>query len=130
MFFISNRFFFIFRPKQIYIMDGLQLKKDPITAMNNLQKFLEVPFIDYKTKLMFDSRKGFYCSVVKGRKKVNIMLRDGNLNPTNFLNPVSIRFRKHNLNCGFGLLIFTTFVAFKTKFDFHSVSCLFYVKLC
>ena len=31
-----------------------------------------------------------------------------------------------NLNCGFGLLIFTTFVAFKTKFDFHSIFHAYY----
>ena len=40
--------------------------------------------------------------------------RDGNPNPTTFLDPERIRIR--NLNCVFGLLIFTTFVAFKTKF--------------
>ena len=52
-------------------MDGLQLKKDPVTALNKLQKYLQVPFIDYKSKLMFDSRKGFFCAVVNGKKKVN-----------------------------------------------------------
>ena len=51
-------------------MDGLQLKKDPVTALNKLQKYLQVPFIDYKSKLMFDSRKGFFCAVVNGKKKV------------------------------------------------------------
>ncbi len=39
--------------------------------------------------------------------KVGMAIR----NPTKFLDPKRIRIR--NLNCGFGLLIFTTFVSFK-----------------
>ncbi len=44
-----------------------------------------------------------------------IRIRD----PTNFLDPERNRIR--NLNCRFELLIFITFVAFKTKFDLHSI---------
>ena len=52
-----------------------------------------------------------------------IKIRDGNPNPTNFLDPERIRNRIQylNLNCGLRFLSFTTFVAFKTKFDFHSI---------
>ncbi len=39
-------------------------------------------------------------------------------NPTKFLDPERNRIRIHNLNCRFGLLIFTTFVAYKTKIIF------------
>ena len=49
-----------------------------------------------------------------------VATRDGNPNPTNFWTQrINIHIR--NLNCKFGLLIFTTFVAFKTRFDFHSI---------
>ena len=49
---------------------------------------------------------------------LNTNTRDGNPNPTNFLDPERIRIQIRNLNCGFGLLIFTTFVK---KNDFHSI---------
>ena len=47
--------------------------------------------------------------------------RDGNPNPTTFLDPERIRIRIRNLNCGFGWLIFTTIEALK-KIYFHSIS--------
>ena len=56
-------------------------------------------------------------SILKFLNKM-IIFRDGNPNPTNFLDPERIRIR--NLNCGFGLLIIT-FLAFKTKFGFHNI---------
>ena len=44
-------------------------------------------------------------------------IKDGNPNPTNIFGP-----RKNpQPDPQFGLLIFTTFVAFKKKFNFHSI---------
>ncbi len=39
--------------------------------------------------------------------------KDGNPNPTIILDPKRFLIQIRNVNCGFGLLIFTTFVAFK-----------------
>lgn len=64
-----NKWLTYFRPKQIYILDGMQLKKDPVLTINRLQSFLQVPFVDYKGRLIFDSKKGFYCARTNGRKK-------------------------------------------------------------
>ncbi len=46
-------------------------------------------------------------------------IRDGNPNPKIRIRPIFFDFegiRIRNLNCGFGLLIFMTFVAFTKKF--------------
>lgn len=59
-----------FRPKQLHLIDGLQLKFNPVAVMNQLQHFLQItPFFDYKESLVFDKNKGFYCQVVNGRRK-------------------------------------------------------------
>ena len=56
--------------QQFYIVDGEELKVDPIAVMNKLQHFLHVqPFIDYNTMLKFEPAKGFYCPVVNGKTK-------------------------------------------------------------
>ncbi len=52
------------------------------------------------------------CALAGNRRKTSVKIRDSNPNPTNFLDPERIR----NLN--YGLLIFTTFVAFKTNLNF------------
>lgn len=53
-----------FSPSQILILDGEELKTDPVTTMNRVQEFLSVdPIIDYSHKLRFDPKKGFFCSV-------------------------------------------------------------------
>lgn len=53
-----------FSPSQILILDGEELKTDPVTTMNRVQDFISVdPVIDYSQKLRFDSKKGFFCSV-------------------------------------------------------------------
>jgi heparan sulfate N-deacetylase/N-sulfotransferase NDST2 len=59
-----------YRPKQLQVVDGLQLRRDPVTVMNQLQHFLQItPFFDYKHSLVYDKRKGFYCPLVGGKKK-------------------------------------------------------------
>lgn len=48
------------------IIDGDELKADPVTVMAKLQHFLRIePFYDYKDKLRYDPRKGFFCQVTK-----------------------------------------------------------------
>lgn len=58
-----------FPASQIYIIDGEELRNNPIDVMNNLQKFLAIaPFYNYTEHLRFDKRKGFYCQVTKEDK--------------------------------------------------------------
>jgi heparan sulfate N-deacetylase/N-sulfotransferase NDST2 len=46
------------------IIDGEELKSDPVSVMSRLQVFLKIePFMDYKEKLRFEPKKGFYCQV-------------------------------------------------------------------
>lgn len=46
------------------IIDGEELKADPVSVINKLQHFLKIePFFDYKSHLRFDPRKGFFCQV-------------------------------------------------------------------
>jgi len=58
-----------YRPKQLHIIDGDELKVSPVGVMNQLQHFAELPFVDYKDKLVLDKRKGFYCQLIDGKKK-------------------------------------------------------------
>jgi heparan sulfate N-deacetylase/N-sulfotransferase NDST2 len=46
------------------IIDGEELKADPVSVMNKLQLFLKIePLFDYKQHLRFDPKKGFFCQV-------------------------------------------------------------------
>ena len=51
-------------------MDGEEMKRSPATALSKLQHFLELPVLDYSQRLVYDTRKGFYCVVDSGKKKV------------------------------------------------------------
>jgi hypothetical protein len=54
-----------YKSQNIYIVDGEELKYDPISVMNRLQHFLNIqPIVDYNEKLKFDKSKGFYCPIV------------------------------------------------------------------
>lgn len=56
--------------RRLIIVDGDQLKNDPVTVMNNLQSSLNIQtFFDYSNNLFFDKSKGFYCMKVRGKKK-------------------------------------------------------------
>lgn len=56
-----------FSPQSVHIIDGEELKSNPVEIMNELQKFLKItPFFNYTDHLRFDKKKGFYCQVVKG----------------------------------------------------------------
>ncbi|XP_049299310.1 bifunctional heparan sulfate N-deacetylase/N-sulfotransferase [Anopheles funestus] len=54
--------------QQLYIIDGEQLKSNPVTVMNDLQRFLKLPPYDYSRHLRFDNKKGFYCQVVSDNR--------------------------------------------------------------
>ena len=59
-----------YKPSSIVIIDGIQLRNDPVTVMNNIQEDLDIsPSHDYNNSLLYDSKKGFYCMKVKGKKK-------------------------------------------------------------
>jgi heparan sulfate N-deacetylase/N-sulfotransferase NDST2 len=55
--------------QQLHIIDGEQLKQNPIDVMNELQRFLKLtPLFDYSDHLRFDSKKGFYCQVLNDNR--------------------------------------------------------------
>eukprot|EP00118_Oscarella_pearsei_P006996 m.32910 g.32910 ORF g.32910 m.32910 type:complete len:843 (+) comp31727_c0_seq4:87-2615(+) len=48
---------------KIVLIDGGKLVDSPIEVMNELQKFLGVPLVDYDTLIRYDESKGFYCEI-------------------------------------------------------------------
>nr|CAI5842620.1 unnamed protein product [Callosobruchus analis] len=59
-----ERWMTYFPPQSIHIIDGEELKNNPVEVMNELQKFLKItPFFNYSEHLRFDPKKGFYCQV-------------------------------------------------------------------
>lgn len=51
--------------QQLHIIDGEQLKSNPVDVMNDLQRFLKItPIMDYSNHLRYDAKKGFYCQVM------------------------------------------------------------------
>ena len=63
-----ERWLACYPPQQLYIIDGEQLKTNPVTVMNDLQRFLKLPPFDYSRHLRFDNKKGFYCQVVSDNR--------------------------------------------------------------
>lgn len=60
-----DRWLNFYSPLQLMIIDGEELKLDPVAVMNKLQHFLKIkPFLDYRDHLRYDSRKGFFCQVI------------------------------------------------------------------
>ncbi|XP_078578730.1 LOW QUALITY PROTEIN: bifunctional heparan sulfate N-deacetylase/N-sulfotransferase 2-like [Branchiostoma floridae x Branchiostoma japonicum] len=54
---------------QLLILDGDQLRTDPVSTMWKTQKFLKVkPHFDYDSHLRYDPSKGFYCQVMPNGK--------------------------------------------------------------
>ncbi|XP_069711252.1 bifunctional heparan sulfate N-deacetylase/N-sulfotransferase 4 isoform X1 [Phaenicophaeus curvirostris] len=54
---------------QLLIIDGQQLRSDPATVMDEVQKFLGVsPHYNYSEALTFDPQKGFWCQLLEGGK--------------------------------------------------------------
>lgn len=62
-----ERWLTYYPPQQIHIIDGENLKTDPIEVMNDVQRFLKLtPTINYADHLRFDIKKGFFCQIVDG----------------------------------------------------------------
>ncbi|XP_050800373.1 bifunctional heparan sulfate N-deacetylase/N-sulfotransferase 4 isoform X2 [Gopherus flavomarginatus] len=58
-----------FPTSQLLIIDGQQLRSDPATVMDEVQKFLGVsPHYNYSEALTFDPHKGFWCQLVEEGK--------------------------------------------------------------
>jgi len=61
-----------FRPRQIHIIDGEEIKYNPVAVMNKLQHYLQIqPFFDYNNSLVFDKAKGFFCMKIGQKEKVS-----------------------------------------------------------
>jgi len=59
-----------YRPRQIHIIDGEEVKYNPVAVMNKLQHYLQIsPFFDYNNSLVFDKSKGFFCMKIGEKKK-------------------------------------------------------------
>uniref|UniRef100_A0A8C9L6B2 Sulfotransferase n=1 Tax=Serinus canaria TaxID=9135 RepID=A0A8C9L6B2_SERCA len=64
-----ERWLAYFPPYQLLIIDGQQLRTDPSTVMDEVQKFLGVsPHYNYSEALTFDSHKGFWCQLLEEGK--------------------------------------------------------------
>lgn len=51
--------------QQLHIIDGEQLKSNPVDVMNDLQRFLKItPTFDYSNHLRYDTKKGFFCQAM------------------------------------------------------------------
>lgn len=57
-----ERWLDFFSPRQLIIIDGLELREEPATVMDEVISMLNLPkAVDYKRLLRFDSQKGFFC---------------------------------------------------------------------
>ncbi|XP_052586518.1 bifunctional heparan sulfate N-deacetylase/N-sulfotransferase 4 isoform X2 [Peromyscus californicus insignis] len=64
-----ERWLTYFATSQLLIIDGQQLRSDPATVMDEVQKFLGVtPHYNYSEALTFDPQKGFWCQLLAGGK--------------------------------------------------------------
>ncbi|XP_028714950.1 bifunctional heparan sulfate N-deacetylase/N-sulfotransferase 4 [Peromyscus leucopus] len=64
-----ERWLAYFATSQLLIIDGQQLRSDPATVMDEVQKFLGVtPHYNYSDALTFDPQKGFWCQLLEGGK--------------------------------------------------------------
>jgi heparan sulfate N-deacetylase/N-sulfotransferase NDST2 len=58
-----------FPPSSLFIVDGDEVRGDPVSLMNRLQSQLKIdPFVDYSSLLRFDAKKGFFCPVLGNNK--------------------------------------------------------------
>ncbi|XP_048248131.1 bifunctional heparan sulfate N-deacetylase/N-sulfotransferase 3-like isoform X1 [Haliotis rufescens] len=55
--------------ENLFIIDGEQLRNDPIHVMHHIQRFLHIDtYFDYSQHLRYDPRKGFFCQVLSDEK--------------------------------------------------------------
>lgn len=51
-------------PSQLHIIDGEQLRQNPVETLHELQRFLKItPAFNYSSHLRYDPKKGFFCQV-------------------------------------------------------------------
>ncbi|XP_068141948.1 bifunctional heparan sulfate N-deacetylase/N-sulfotransferase [Drosophila tropicalis] len=69
--------------QQMHIIDGEQLRLNPIDVMNELQRFLKIqPLLDYSNHLRYDVKKGFYCQAVSEKRTKCLGKSKGRQYPT------------------------------------------------
>lgn len=65
-----ERWLLYYKPSRLVVIDGVELREDPVTVMDNIQLSLNIsPHHNYNDSLVYDSQKGFYCMKVQGKKK-------------------------------------------------------------
>ncbi|XP_055782585.1 bifunctional heparan sulfate N-deacetylase/N-sulfotransferase 1-like isoform X1 [Salvelinus fontinalis] len=58
-----------YHSSQVLVLDGQQLKTEPASVMDRIQKFLGlVNTVNYHNILAFDPKKGFWCQLLEGGK--------------------------------------------------------------
>ncbi|XP_050056596.1 bifunctional heparan sulfate N-deacetylase/N-sulfotransferase [Aphis gossypii] len=56
-----------FHHNNLHIIDGDQLKSNPVDVLDQFQKFLKItPAFDYSSHIRYDAKKGFFCKVLEG----------------------------------------------------------------
>lgn len=51
---------------QIHLVDGEQLRTDPVAAVTCLVDALHAPKFAFNDLIKFDNRKGFFCAFING----------------------------------------------------------------
>ncbi len=60
-----DRWLLYFPPQQISVIDGEQLRLDPVTSMTKLQHFLKIrPIFDYSLHLRYDFLNIFFLFII------------------------------------------------------------------
>ncbi|XP_064810481.1 bifunctional heparan sulfate N-deacetylase/N-sulfotransferase 1-like isoform X2 [Oncorhynchus masou masou] len=90
-----------YHSSQVLVLDGQQLKTEPASVMDRIQKFLGlVNTVNYHNILAFDPKKGFWCQLLEGGKTKCLGKSKGRRYPD--MNPESQSFlrehyRDHNI---------------------------------
>nr|XP_050846994.1 bifunctional heparan sulfate N-deacetylase/N-sulfotransferase isoform X2 [Vespula vulgaris] len=59
-----ERWLSFYPPQQLHIIDGEQLRQNPVETLHELQRFLKItPAFNYSSHLRYDPKKGFFCQV-------------------------------------------------------------------
>ena len=59
-----ERWLSYYPPQQLHIIDGEQLRQNPVETLHELQRFLKItPAFNYSSHLRYDPKKGFFCQV-------------------------------------------------------------------
>ncbi|XP_076458930.1 bifunctional heparan sulfate N-deacetylase/N-sulfotransferase-like [Babylonia areolata] len=91
-----------FPARQLLIIDGEELRNNPIHVMHKLQQFLHIqPYFDYSQHLRFDPHKGFFCQVLSDSRNKCLGRGKGRLyDPMDEASATYLRhfYRKHNVN--------------------------------